>query len=500
MTKHKNISLYAKYGILIAFVFLSASNCMGKMKTINIGNNDFDCYTANNRLNDIAPSHDLTKVWCAGDGGLFLYKRDGTLLRSFTRKDGLACNNLREILLTPDNIIWLASLQGVMKYQNDTFTIFDKNTGLNDNRVYSLGSDENGRIYAGTHKGICVLKNNKFSPFDDTHEFARRSVLNIHRSIDGSMWFVKNNALSHFLKPKNWKIFQKDILQTETHNDIINNSLLCIATDSKGQPLIGTRLGLGHFKNGKWEKTIYKDRFTQKYDIMDNNIACLAIDSSDDIWIGHGDSKDYDKSLGLAHLKDDKWIYRTTENGLISDCIYRIRIDSDNRKWLATDEGGMCIDNTNITYYIVSNTLPANCISKIEKISDNTVSILAGNHLTIWENGKPKKNMNYADISGKKESKHNARKSISSRKNLPREIHRMNPRVIITDANKNQWICTAKHGLLRYDGESWAEILLQGRRAPAEITDLCFENEYILWVGTASEGAIRIKIPCKSDL
>jgi len=497
--KHKKMPLQTNAWILIVIVLLNASTCFSHMETINIDSRNFDCYTADNNIRDIATTSDSSKIWTAGDGGLFLYHKNGSLIRKFTRKDGLSCNNIQEILMTQTNGIWLASLQGVIKYKNNVFVSFDMNTGLSDNRVYALGCDKSGNIYAGTHKGINILQNNRFSPLDDTHEFARRSVLDIHCSTDGSMWFAKNNALSHLLQPGTWEIFQKDILRTSKRSDIINNSLLCIVTDRKGQPLIGTRSGLGLLKDGSWQKSLYKERFHKTSGIKDNYIACIAIDSDKNIWIGHGDSKDYDKPPGLACFKNNKWTYITTENGLISDCIYKIRIDNRDRKWLASNAGGMCLNNGEIIAYATSNALPANCILKIQKIAEDTVGILAGSKVTVYHNGSPEKNQTSHSLSATRERRHDILNAEFSRNSLPEEIRRMRPRVIITDTSGNKWIGTARHGLLRYDGKSWTEILLHGYSLPHEITDLCFENDNILWIGSASEGAIRMKIPGKSD-
>ncbi len=81
------------------------------------------------------------------------------------------------------------------------------------------------------------------------------------------------------------------------------------------------------------------------------------------------------------------------------------------------------------------------------------------------------------------------------RKLAPAGLADFVPRVTAVDSRGRLWVGTRNHGLLRYDGATWALVLLNGQRLPLEITDLCFEGANFLWVGTAGEGALRIAIP-----
>ncbi|MEA5127070.1 MAG: two-component regulator propeller domain-containing protein [Proteiniphilum sp.] len=71
--------------------------------------------------------------------------------------------------------------------------------------------------------------------------------------------------------------------------------------------------------------------YTTKDGLLNNNIHVMAIDASDDIWIG----TDY----GVSKFDGMKWTTYTEVNGLDIASVYAIAIDSKGNKWFGTSTG-----------------------------------------------------------------------------------------------------------------------------------------------------------------
>ena len=111
------------------------------------------------------------------------------------------------------------------------------------------------------------------------------------------------------------------ILQTQ---DCQSNSITCIAIDDSDNKWIGTYEGLVKFDGSSW--TVYN---TSNSGLPINSITCIAIDDSDNKWIGTCE--------GMVKFDGLVWtVYNTSNSGLPSNWIYRMTIDESNIKWICT--------------------------------------------------------------------------------------------------------------------------------------------------------------------
>src|SRR5688500_2945018 len=75
---------------------------------------------------------------------------------NWTTKDGLPQNTVAAITQTPDGYLWLATADGLVRFDGVHFTVFDKSNfpGMFSNRFLSLYSDDQGSLWAGTEAGL----------------------------------------------------------------------------------------------------------------------------------------------------------------------------------------------------------------------------------------------------------------------------------------------------------------------------------------------------------
>jgi len=91
-------------------------------------------------------------LWIATDNGLHRY--DGHGFRSYTKEDGLPGAQVEALYQTPDGAIWAATIPGLGRLKGERFEPVD----IGGKRgAGALASDSSGRLYVGTWSGLVAL-------------------------------------------------------------------------------------------------------------------------------------------------------------------------------------------------------------------------------------------------------------------------------------------------------------------------------------------------------
>lgn len=89
-------------------------------------------------------------------------------LDNWTTDDGLPQNSVYAVVQTRDNYIWLATLDGLVRFDGVRFTVFNKSNspGISNNRFVYLYEDAYGDLWAGTEQsGIVRLHDGRFTSY-----------------------------------------------------------------------------------------------------------------------------------------------------------------------------------------------------------------------------------------------------------------------------------------------------------------------------------------------
>ena len=84
-------------------------------------------------------------------------------------QQGLPQNSVEGLARTPDGYLWLASHEGLVRFDGVRFTVFDRgNTPLLRSRIITrLHVDSAGRLWIGTRVGVITFAQGRFSAFDE---------------------------------------------------------------------------------------------------------------------------------------------------------------------------------------------------------------------------------------------------------------------------------------------------------------------------------------------
>ena len=118
----------------------------------------------------------------------------------WTADNGLPQNSIFGIVQTGDGYLWLATVDGLARFDGARFTIFNKSNspGIINNRFVSLFEDSRGDLWAGTEEsGIVRFSGGRFEHFG-ADAGTPRNVGWIESDADDGAIFYDNNQMIHF--------------------------------------------------------------------------------------------------------------------------------------------------------------------------------------------------------------------------------------------------------------------------------------------------------------
>ncbi|MGD2088277.1 MAG: two-component regulator propeller domain-containing protein [Candidatus Aminicenantes bacterium] len=240
-------------------------------------------------------------------------------------QQGLPQNSVKSITQTADGYLWLATEEGLVRYDGKKFSVFGKSNiaQLSVNMIIALYADREGNLWFGTYgAGIFCLKEGKFSKYPDKNDkgLSQSRVQCINEDSEGNVWIGTDNRGLYCLK-------DGKVTALTVQDELSDNKIWSIYEDRDRNLWIGTENGgLNRLKNGKIET------FTTREGLSNNCVRCLYEDRSRNLWIGTNGG-------GLNRLHDTKFTIYTTKDGLSSNRINSLQEDRDGTLWIGTYQG-----------------------------------------------------------------------------------------------------------------------------------------------------------------
>ena len=236
-------------------------------------------------------------------------------------RDGLTGYEITALAQTPDGYLWIGTTQGLLRFDGVSFTLFDRHnlTGFTDPTIRGLGVDADGKLLIGAEWcGYGRMVGDTFvrAPFPDpqwnaTHLF--------HRSPDGSLW-VGYQGYAYILRERNGVV-----TKINTGGGLYMTGIVDLPG---GSELVCTEYG-GIYTiapNGAVKP------FVASPAIADNDFTAMAQAADGSIWVGTD-------THGIYRLQGSHWTHLTTADGLVSNTIHCLYVDSHRRLWIGTNYG-----------------------------------------------------------------------------------------------------------------------------------------------------------------
>lgn len=255
---------------------------------------------------------------------------------NFSVEQGLSGNLINCILQDKKGFIWIATSDGLNKFDGYKFTVFTKKrSGLSNNYIRTIFEDSNGTLWIGTKGGGLNKFNCQTETF--THymhcpskegSLSNNEVLSINEDKDGTLWVGTENGLNKFDR-KTGK-FSSYLPEEGDPESLSAKAILSIWPDKNGIIWVGTWAGgLNKFdpKTGK-----AKHYFNKGADGL--NVWSLFQDQDNALWLstyGNGVIK-FDPSTGASK----QFPFSPNDKGLFSADVSSISSAKDGTLWIGT--------------------------------------------------------------------------------------------------------------------------------------------------------------------
>jgi ligand-binding sensor domain-containing protein/two-component sensor histidine kinase len=392
----------------------------------------------------LSPSLSLTTLALNPDRAITQY-----IHNSWQTDDGLPQNYVQAIAQTRDGYIWLATQEGLVRFDGISFTVFDKrNTPqLKENNIDALAADREGNLWIGTDGGgLYELKDGRFTVFTNQIGLSDNIVEAIDEDESGTVWIGTLGGLNLLKDGK--------LTSFTTRDGLPNNNVLAIAKDGKGNIWVGTEGGLCRFNGGKFET------YTTAQGLANNLVRAIIEDRDGNLWIA--------TRGGLDRMSGGHFKHYSVRDGLASNSILSICQDRDSNIWIGTTGGLSRLSAGRISSYTTLNGLTNNSVAAITEDREGNIWLgTYGGGLNCLKEGKLV--------------------SINMQSGLSDDFTQS----IYQDHAGNIWIGT-HGGLNRYvDGRLTAYTTRDGL-SDNVVLSTCEDHSGNLWIGT-SAGLSRLK-------
>ncbi len=189
----------------------------------------------------------------------------------WSTENGLPQNTVHAITQTSDGFIWIATEEGLARFDGFSFTVFDKqNTPqFKSNDVRAFAEDRHGVLWIGTVDGLVQVQNGRFKAFEIPGGSAGNRIASIYEDRAGSLWVATSAGLS--------RIKEGSLTTFASQDGLPVNSVF---EDQQGLLWAGTSAGVSQFKEGRFIS------FSLPADVANRGVTSIIQDKDGRLWFG----------------------------------------------------------------------------------------------------------------------------------------------------------------------------------------------------------------------
>ncbi|MBQ3422428.1 MAG: histidine kinase [Romboutsia sp.] len=326
-------------------------------------------------------------LWvCTLNNGLFRINLNDKSIKNYKNSEtpySIPSDNIKDVINDSNGKLWSGTDEGLCNfdYKNEKFTTYikkpyDSNT-LTNNLIFCLFKDKSGLIWIGTYNGISTFNPNVNFPHfksdsSDNNSISGDVIHGIYKDDDNLVWLGTSEQGINIMKDG----YGTKYLNTENSN-LISNVIHDI-TGYKNKVFIGTNDGLSVLIKDNESYTI--TNYTEEDGLPSNKIRSLFVDSKGNLFIG--------TNQGLAILDSNNKLIDITyifdEMGVSDKFIRAVYEDLKGNYYIGCFlEGGLIKINPNTKEYKIyknikndKTSISNNCIRYISE--DLNGNILVG--------------------------------------------------------------------------------------------------------------------------
>ncbi|MFZ5983130.1 MAG: ligand-binding sensor domain-containing diguanylate cyclase [Acidobacteriota bacterium] len=391
-------------------------------------------------------------LWLATQEGIVRF--DGVSFTVFDKWNtpAIVRNNIRDVCLDASGTLWAGTNGGgLLRMENGAFTVLDSKDGLVFDNVTSLCGTRDGAVWAGTYGGgLSRYKDGVFTNFTTREGLPHNSILTLYEDpITGDLWIGTNGGgLCRFAGGR-----------FETVPGLPEPVVYAVHRGRDGTLWIGTyNQGLCALQNGRLRVYTTKDGLTS------DRITCLLEDRDGNLWVGTFGG-------GLSRLHEGRWSSFTTRDGLPYDVVRALCEDGEGNLWIGTNGGGLnCLHDGPFATFGVPEGLS----------NDFAIGLLETRDGSLWIS------TNGGGINRFKDGRFTR---LTTAEGMPNDLIRS----LCEDRSGALWVGTDGGGLARVQNGKITTLTTADGLPTNRVIAVYEDRRGILWAGTNGGGLCRIE-------
>jgi ligand-binding sensor domain-containing protein/signal transduction histidine kinase len=321
-----------------------------------------------NTAQSIVQSHD-GYIWVATEEGLARF--DGLGFTVFDRQNTpqLKSNDISALLSARKApVLWVSTAGGLTRYGEGKWTTYTTADGLASNDVFSAYEDREGTLWVATSSGLSRFREGVFTNFTTRDGLASDSVQVIYEDREGTLWVGTGNGLAR-LRDGRFESF-------DTERGLPGNSIAAIAESSDGCLWLGTDAGLSCYSGGEFRN------FTTREGLPNARVISLRADNAGSLWVG--------TAGGLVRFRDNRFETLGGAEGLSNGIVLSIYEDREGSLWVGTESSGLHqLRDRKFATYTTHDGLPSDLVKAIYEDRRGNVWIgTYGGGLSLLKDGR----------------------------------------------------------------------------------------------------------------
>jgi ligand-binding sensor domain-containing protein len=401
-------------------------------------------------------------TWVVSNFGVTQIKADGTFVPFTEDLGNIPDDDIEAVVGDAAGNVWLAAFDGLLKYSNGEFTLYDSDNTEDFPFLSSFTGvvvDSEGMIWAGNYFGtVC-----RFDPaaekciatYEDLDGMAG-GVSDLILAESGELFFGSDDGtgISRF-DGSAWKGYVREELAPANQAD-------ALAITPDGTMLVGGDFGLMQFASTAADKP------WQEIDFDSDGVYAL-FGTPEGFWAGSGDGVsfyDYGSKDWLSIKSGDPGL------GIASGTPTSRAVDGKGRLWAGTYSGVTVVDGSKFTFYDLLNEEETE-----EEWSPRTVYSVLYDGKNIWVGGSGALfRFDAADQMTRWDSEFEDTLSLFSPTFYDMALEK-DGTILIAAGTK----------LLRWNGDKFSEVY----EAESEITTLLITGNGEWWLATSNNGVLH---------
>ncbi len=426
--------------------------------------------------------------------------------------DGLPQSSVIAIIQTRDGYLWLGTLNGLVRFDGNSFTRFNVNNtpGLPDNRIVFLFEDSHRTLWVGTETaGLCSIKNGEVKNFPTGG--AGGKITSAIEDATRNVWFGTASGNSFCWRNGQWESHQTDV-PAEIALQLFYHAAHIQVTGEAGA-VWNIRDGrVVKFQNGKlekdfgespWPATLTTATFRAAGGVFaavtfDAAVTAAVEDRAGNLVVGTKGSGVYWSTPAGG------WRQISVAEGLSDRYVLSLCVDREGKVWAGTDGGGLdrikpkifsapaglsdgvaqsaaqdaagglwvAFNSRGLSYWLTNATANYGIGT-----SSNAWTVLVDNHQQIWAGTRGEGLFRFMSYYFQ---------PVSGAEGIGRQIY-----ALFQSQDGKIW-AGGDGGLGSFDGTNWKLFSAKDGLPPNAIRALAEDGKRALWIGTEGGGLFQL--------